>query len=252
MITATLAALLLATPSETTRTFQIDNLERKAIVCAPTVSSTHPPLVFVFHGHGGNMNYSLRKFGVEKLWPEAVVVYPDGMPIKGMYDPNGTKNGWQKNRGESGDRDLHFFDTMLAAMKKDYGVDPNRVYSMGHSNGAAFTYLLWKERGDKLAAIGPAAAVMMRATPGLKPLPVFIVAGDHDNVVPFRWQQQTIQFLKGYLGVASGTPDWVSGKQMLYQGAKANLGVCVFPGGHNYPDEASKMIVDFFKAHTKR
>jgi polyhydroxybutyrate depolymerase len=64
-----------------------------------------------------------------------------------LTDPEGKKSGWQsgpcdqKDRDQK-DRDLSFFDAVLASMKKDYPIDEQRVFSTGHSNGGAFTYLL--------------------------------------------------------------------------------------------------------------
>ena len=56
-----------------------------------------------------------------------------------------------RESGDQGDRDLKFFDEVLSTLKKEYKVDANRVYATGHSNGGAFTYLLWGERGDVFA-----------------------------------------------------------------------------------------------------
>lgn len=61
------------------------------------------------------------------------------------------------------------------------------VYAMGHSNGGAFTYLLWATRGDVLAAVAPSGAAAGRSLPDLKPKPVLHVAGEKDELVRFEW-----------------------------------------------------------------
>ena len=60
------------------------------------------PLVFVFHGHGGSGANIERRFDIEGLWPDAIVVYPDGLVgHKGVTDPAGVETGWQTHaRGE--------------------------------------------------------------------------------------------------------------------------------------------------------
>ena len=106
------------------------------------------PLVFVFHGHGGTGANIERKFDIESLWPDVIVVYPYGLVgHKGKTDPQGVKSGWQTSAGESGDRDLKFYDAMLATLRAQLSVDPNRVYAMGHSNGSGFVSLLLNRRG---------------------------------------------------------------------------------------------------------
>jgi len=143
-----------------TETFTIAGVERQAIVYAnskPT-GGAGAPVVFVFHGHGGNAQNAARRFRIHELWPEAVVIYMQGIPgVQGITDPEGTRNGWQKNPGELGDRDLKFFDAALELAQKKYKADPNRVYVLGHSNGGRFVNLLWNMRGDKIAALCSAA-----------------------------------------------------------------------------------------------
>src|SRR3989442_764734 len=81
-----------------------------------------------------------------------------GQPRPGSgRDPEGKQPGWQHAAGDHGDRDLKFFDAVLATMKEKHHIDENRVYSMGHSNGGGFTYLLAIARPGTFAAIGPSA-----------------------------------------------------------------------------------------------
>ena len=75
-----------------------------------------------------------------------------------MSDSVGRGAGSQASAGAQEDRDLKFFDAMLADLIKEGRVDERRVYATGHSNGGAFTYLLWAERGDVFAAFAPSAS----------------------------------------------------------------------------------------------
>src|SRR5271157_1423621 len=141
--------------------WKVDGVTREALVYAPATAKTDPsPVVFAFHGHGGTMNNAANEFAYHKHWPEAIVVYMQGLNTPGaLTAPEGKKPGWQKTFGDQGDRDLKFFDAVLATLKQDYKVDEKRIYATGHSNGGLFTYFLWAARGDVFAAIAPCAAV---------------------------------------------------------------------------------------------
>jgi len=75
------------------------------------------------------------------------------LPTAGkLIDPQGRMAGWQFAAGDYGDRDLKFFDAMLASLRQDYRVDNKRIFVTGHSNGGGFSYLLWAERPGVFAA----------------------------------------------------------------------------------------------------
>ena len=134
---------------------------------------------------------------MNREWPEAISVYMQGLDTPGqLTDPAGTRAGWQAAVGDQGDRDLKFFDAMLAELKKDYQVDTKRIYCTGHSNGGGFTYLLWATRGDTFAAVAPSSAVGLRELKDLKPKPVLHVAGRKDELVKFEWQERMIDALR--------------------------------------------------------
>lgn len=233
----------------------VDGVVREALVAAPTSAKSRPaPLVFGFHGHGGNMSNAARMYHIHTLWPEAIVVYPQGLNTKGqLTDPEGKKPGWQGAAGSEGDRDLKFFDAMLAALEKEFKVDAKRIYSTGHSNGGGFSYLLWAERGDKFAAFGPSAAAARRALAiqgGLKPRPMIHIAGENDPLVKFEWQKLTMEAVRKSNQCSEGTL-WEGEKGCTLYTSKIGADVVTFihPGTHAYASEAPALIVKFFKQH---
>jgi polyhydroxybutyrate depolymerase len=233
------------------QTYSVNGVERQALVVAPTKATDKAPVVFAFHGHGGNMRHSRRSFHVDALWPEALVVYPQGLPTKGMTDPDGKKPGWQKVAGDYEDRDLKFVDAMLAKLKKDYKIDEKRIYAMGHSNGGRFTYVLWANRGDVFAAYGPSGSPAGLMIPSFKPRPAFLVAGEKDPLVAFEGQSRTADGLKRLLGTDASTAK-VDGYTRYEKGKNGlELGTYFHPGGHEYPRQAAKLTVEFFKRHSK-
>ncbi len=180
-----------------TLSFTVEGVARTALIYVPaTAKTTATPLVFVFHGHGGNARQAARSFAMDRNWPEAISVYMQGLPTPGqLTDPQGRLPGWQRTVGDLGDRDLKFFDAVLARLKQDYQIDPKRIYATGHSNGAGFTYLLWLARGDVFAAFAPSSAVAKYVLQ-LKSKPVMHLAGEKDALVKFSWQKLMMEKLR--------------------------------------------------------
>lgn len=239
------------------RTWTVDGVERQALVHVPSKANEEPsPIVFAFHGHGGNMRNAARQFGYETLWPEAIVVYMQGLKTPGrLTDPEGKKNGWQHGAGDQGDRDLKFFDAVLASLKKDHRVDENRIYATGHSNGGGFTYLLWAKRGDVFAAVAPSGSVATRYADDLKPKPALHVAGENDPLVKFAWQSAGIEALKRINGCEDPGQPWGKSGALVGTEYKSKNGTplvtLISPGNHRFPSEAPALIVKFFKEHAK-
>jgi len=243
-----LLPLLLATVQGKTETFRVSGLDRQAEVYAPTQKTEHPPLVLVFHGHGGTGKGMARREKVHELWPEAVVVYPQGLPTTGMTDPEGKKAGWQKEPGLYEDRDLEFVDAILQRAERQFKFDSKRAFVMGHSNGGRFTYVLWAMRGDKFAAYGPSGSPASMLLLRMKPASAFVIAGEKDPLVPYAGQKRTVDALARMLKVGSwaegeGYARYAKGKDGL------ELGTFLHPGGHEYPRGGAKLTVEFFRRH---
>ncbi|MBI2515433.1 MAG: esterase [Opitutae bacterium] len=235
------------------REWTVEGVKREGLLHVPTQAATAAtPVVFVFHGHGGSMEQAARAQPVHELWPEAIVVYLQGLPTPGqLTDPAGRKNGWQGGPGDQGDRDLKFFDAVLTGLRVEYKVDAQRIYSTGHSNGGGFTYLLWATRREVFAAFGPSAAVAGRGYPPLAPAPVIHVAGEKDPLVKFAWQKAQVESLRRINQCAG--PGQPAGESCALYPSKIGAPVMtlVHSGGHRYPPEATAVIVKFFKAHPR-
>ncbi len=246
---------LAAEPEPKKADWKIGDDTREAIIFAPVTATKEPtPLVFCFHGHGGTMAHAARAYGFHRAWPEAIVVYPQGLktPSK-LVDPDGKMSGWQVRVGDQNDRDLKFVDAILATVKQDYKVDEKRIFSTGHSNGGQFTYLMWAARGDVFAAVAPSAAIPTIDFKDAKPKPVLHVAGETDELVKFNWQKLTIERAKKLNGVdADGK---LAGKFCTEYTSKSGPPVVtlIHPGGHRgLPDGTANRIAEFFQANPKK
>src|SRR5438132_5843735 len=165
------AAIFVAAPAfavEATPTkWNVDGVEREALVYLPsTTSKAKRPVIFAFHGHGGNMHFAAHGMAFQNAWLDAIVVYPQGLPTPGIVmDLEGKQPGWQREAGQEHDRDLKFVDAILASLREKYSVDDNRIYATGFSNGGLFTFLLLSERSSVFAAFAPGGAVLLPNVP---------------------------------------------------------------------------------------
>ena len=253
LVIAILAVLPLSAQDVRKVEVTVEGVARFALVHAPPQNGQPAPLVFAWHGHGGSAQNSARTFAIHRLWPEAVVVYPEGIPTAGRTDPDGALRGWQQNPTEFGGRDIKFFDALLARARKDFAIDEKRIYSTGHSNGAAFTYLLWGARPDVFAALAPSAGVFRPLYAG-KPIPVLHVAVEKDGIVPFRGQQLNMAMVRRINGCEGEPQQWGDTKgALLYPSKNGTPFVSyIHCGGHNYATEAPGLIVRFLKEHAKK
>jgi polyhydroxybutyrate depolymerase len=251
-ILLTVVAVSASSAEENRRVWTVDGTVRVALVFAPEKATSElTPVVFGFHGHGGSMNNAARSFRFHELWPEAIIVYMEGLKTPGqLTDPKGLRAGWQKEKGDQQDRDLKFFDAVLQSIRKDYKVDENRIYCSGHSNGGSFAYLLWAERGETFAALAPSGSAALKIRNQLKPKPVLHVAGQNDPLVRFQWQKTMIDRLKELNQCEAGIP-W-QGMATLFPSKSGNPVITfVTDQGHRYPAEAPPLIVKFFKEQVK-
>lgn len=233
---------------------QVDGVARETVVYAPASAKEQAaPVVFVFHGHGGNMRNAARSFAMHQQWAEAISVYPQGLNTPGrLTDPEGKKPGWQHGVGAQDDRDLKFFDALLAKLKQDFKVDEKRIYSTGHSNGGGFTYLLWAERGEVFAAVAPSAAAAQAVVRGgnkLKPKPILQLAGENDPLVKYEWQKATMAAVRKLNGCDADGKPW--DKHCTEYPSKTGTPFVAFihPGGHEFHKDAPALIAKFFQQH---
>lgn len=122
---------------------------------------------------------------------------------------------------------------------------------MGHSNGGRFTYVLWAARGREFAAYGPSGSPAVLMSRQFEPRSAFLVAGEKDQLVAFQGQKMTSNALKRLLET-DGSKARVDGYARYEKGKNGlEVGTYFHPGGHEYPRDAGKMTVEFFKRHAK-
>ena len=220
--------------------WQVDGMTREAIVYAPASPAPEgAPLVLSFHGFGDNMR-NFQYTNIHVAWPEAIVVYFQGLERRrGLL-------GWQVEPGADGDRDLRLVDVALRSLREAYSIDDDRIYATGYSNGGMFTYLLWAERPDVFAAYAPVAARLRASVRPRQPKPVLHVAGTRDRVVRFEDQEAAIEVALEVNGVDAGT-SCGAGCTLYGADTAAPVMTWIHGGAHVYPRGTSERIVSFFR-----
>jgi predicted esterase len=130
---------------------------------------------------------------------------------------------------------------VLEMMRKEFNVDENRTYLMGHSMGGAGTFFLGSKHAKEWTALAPIApaAFSMAANRGAilqaikdAGVPIFVTTGDADEMVP-----------------VAGTRGWVDTMKEL----NMNHEYKEYPGVTHGPiiEAAMPDIFAYFARHTK-
>lgn len=231
-----------------TVTLKVGDLQRIATVTYQGEADGSRPIVFAYHGHGGNRRNAERSFNLIPHWKEVIMVYPQGLPTKTKRDPEGQKNGWDAGLAKE-NRDFAFFDALYSHLQEKLHFDTSRCYVMGHSNGGGFTYSLLAQRTNLFAAGAPSSSPAVGSRIAKELRPVFHIAGRRDQIVDFQAQVDGLKVLAQRMGIEEGAQ---KKEGFVTTGVGKNgLELCAYihPGGHNYPSDALPLIAAFFQRH---
>ncbi|HMQ14769.1 MAG TPA: alpha/beta hydrolase-fold protein [Phycisphaerae bacterium] len=160
----------------------------------PTFVHGEPaPVVFLLHGLAGNG----RQFLTDSGWDAAadthgfIAVAPDALGANPNAAPNVVTNPrtWTATQfslgGETTNRDVLFFDALLARVQELLGFSIDEVFVAGHSNGGSMTFVLASERGNRIAAAGIVASHWIGVGPAPDPaVPTLYIVGAVDPLAP--------------------------------------------------------------------
>lgn len=159
------------------------------------------PLIIALHGLGGTEDAFFDNY--DKAFPPLaeqhgyIVAGVLGYRVDGSYgwglgnapaDPNARRT-----------QDLSEQDVMhvLDLARKNYKIDPNRIYLMGHSMGGIGTWKLAPKYPDIWAAIAPFSGSGAPATlERIKSVPEFVVHGDNDPTVNVQGSRTMVAKMK--------------------------------------------------------
>ncbi|MEI7985107.1 MAG: hypothetical protein WCI55_05715 [Armatimonadota bacterium] len=248
MFTSLLIVSLLQPAGGETITFQVDGLTRTAVVYRPTADTKGKlPVYFVFHGLGGNALQASKQFHIQDLDPNALVVYGQGATSgaqggkrrPGPASAGRGASGWQIAPGQNGDRDIHFVNELVTWADKN-GADASKRYTLGHSNGSGFVWVVLKEIGDKFTRFVGMNSGTMLPLNGSPKKPAFLTTGTTDRVIPPSSVRTFAEKLAGYNGCGDGSGSPVK----VYSGANP-VYLFEYVGGHMPPADAYEKAVKF-------
>ncbi|MBM4069152.1 MAG: poly(3-hydroxybutyrate) depolymerase [Planctomycetes bacterium] len=172
------------------------------------------PLMVALHGLGSNPQQIMRYRGLVDLAEKHgyIVVAPMGYNSRGWYGSRGPKSKKSKpeNLGELSEKDVM---NVLAIVRKEFKIDPDRIYLMGHSMGGGGTWHLGLKHPDLWAGLAPIAPAIFRdpsAVAKIKHIPVILVQGDQDKLCSVegarRWavEMKKLSMTHRYIEVAGG------------------------------------------------
>ena len=173
------------------------------------------PLTVALHGLYSNPHQIIRYPGLTDLAEKHahIVVAPMGYNPRGWYGaPIMTKRNPDdpKNLSELSEKDVM---NVLDTVRKDYNIDPDRVYLLGHSMGGGGVWHLALKYPHLWAALAPIAPATLRPATSvekIKHLPVILVQGAKDTLVktervrPWADEMKKLKMTYEYLEIADG------------------------------------------------
>lgn len=240
-------------------------MKRSFYVDFPTNTSIPPALVFSFHGFGDNPTSWRKGLALDPNTDPGfpmIVVTPESthlQPINLGNAPQGLDWDLANGGHEYENRDVALVQSILGCLKKQNGVDVNRIYSLGFSAGSVFSALLHSRFQHDFAAI-VAMSGMWFNDPAQRKL--------INPLIPmnFAWDGLDPQFGGNVLLSHGGPSDAIviMGVKVVSIEDSANAAFpflstagravvdCPHTGGHTLPSTVSRQqIVSFMKAHKR-
>ena len=183
------------------------------------------PLIVALHGLGGNAQGMLRYGGFTDLAEKHgyILVAPMGYNSRGWYGARPLVKGKDddpKNLSELSEKDVM---NVLDIVKKEYSIDADRIYLLGHSMGGGGAWHLGIKYPDIWAGVAPIAPATSRPAADvekMKHIPVILVQGDADKLVPVagarRWAEQMkkLDMAHEYIEIAGGDHVAIAGQNL--------------------------------------
>lgn len=194
-----------APPGTQLHTIEHNGITREYIAYIPDSynADTPVPLLFNFHGYGGNASEFMA---YADLRPQAeahqfILVYPQGTLLAGTSHWNAALPG---NGNKSSADDFGFIDALRTHLASQYQIDLNRVYAMGFSNGGMFSYALACYHSANIAAVAAVAATMLATDCSYThPMGIISLHGSDDTVIPYQGNHD-------YLAVTQVLEYWIN------------------------------------------
>lgn len=174
--------------------FDHDGGRRSAVVFVPDSAGPGSPLILNFHGFGGQAEQHLLTADLRTLAEEegVVLAYPQGSDLDGSSHWNAALPSADN---KSSAEDLDFARALVDNIYTEHGIDRDRVYAAGYSNGAMFAYSLACYGEGLVTAVVAVSGAFLNAgedcSPA-QPLPLLLLHGTADSVIPYEGDGETL------------------------------------------------------------
>jgi polyhydroxybutyrate depolymerase len=157
--------------SAQTRTMQIAGVRREYIVHAPS-GLDNPPLVLNIHGFNMSASSEQSYTQMDRLADREkfIVVYPDALP----------NSNNEKSWDLSGENDFAFMLAIIDTIDNQYGIDRDRIYACGFSQGGFMSFQLGCRYSDIFAAIAPTSGTVNGRCNLERPVPMRLTFGTNE------------------------------------------------------------------------
>lgn len=177
----------------------VDSVQREFILYVPASydGTTSVPLIFSFHGLGGNAQSQMDDHDFRPVADTAgfIVAHPLGQPVAGPA------LGWNFGNVSLQD-DVFFTSEMIDTIASDYNINLDRVYACGMSFGGFFSVFLAGQLSNRIAAIASVAGTVLNNVPDSlvspnRPLAFLEIHGTNDSNVPYNGNQaaKSVQYV---------------------------------------------------------
>ena len=153
----------------------VAGLPRDVTVYLPATRPIAPPLVLAFHGTNGSGDVMLDESSARAMADRngAVFIAPDSRWLShGDWDHATEETYWETspNNNPNSNPDLLLVRAIIVEAQRRFGVDPRRVYAIGHSSGGFFTELVSTQLAARIAGFATSSAGLVRcgSTPGCR------------------------------------------------------------------------------------
>ena len=165
---------------------QSGGLQRTFLLSVPesALRGEPVPLLLLYHGSNGDGAKEMGITGFDRKAAAEGFIAAAG---------DGTRRSWNSGFCRNPDGaacvtdvdDVGFTRDMVAAIEREYCIDPQRVYATGFSKGAAMVFRLACEASDLFAGFAPVAGGFAFAPcEPVAPRPLQIINGSADTVAP--------------------------------------------------------------------
>ena len=257
---------------------------RTIIVIRPEPATSDAPVVVMLHGNGGtpqnqaNLAEVAPQVAARGLW----VFLPSA--VNGVWDDDPASSDPSKD-------DVGFISRVIDIAVDGYGLDADRVYATGLSNGGFMSERLNCQLSDRLAAVGVVSAALRNGLANVctagQPRPITTIVGTADPIVPYggigtiRSADATLAFWAQRNGcdtsaavvtdLPDSTVDGTTVTRTLHQTCSSGKNVVRYTvngGGHAWPGgwqylpipiigttstdiDATSILFDFFAGYTR-